>query len=297
VDENLGWLKDTHPYKFEFVKGDVWDYRLLNNTMQGADAIFHFAAQVAVTTSIEYPLDDFLVNARGTFNVLEAARHQKKMPIVLFTSTNKVYGEIEEPIVEEATRYRFQNLLYSVSETCPLNFHSPYGCSKGAADQYVRDYYRIYGLPTIVFRMSCIYGPHQHGNTDQGWVSHFVQSAIENKPITIYGDGKQVRDLLHVTDLTELMIRACKNIDRTAGQIFNVGGGYWNTISVWSELQTALNTLKVGIPDVSFEDFRPGDQKVYISDIRKAEIVLNWEPTVSVFEGVRLMVNEKQERA
>ena len=291
VDVNLNWLQQQYRDGIQFVKGDVRDYELLEKAMEGSEIIFHLAAQVAVTTSVTNPQEDFSINAQGTLNVLEAARRQRPMPMVLYTSTNKVYGGIEHlKIVQRPTRYEFENLPYGVSENCPLDFHSPYGCSKGAADQYVRDYYRIYGLPTIVFRMSCIYGPHQCGTEDQGWVAHFALTSLRGGRLTIFGDGKQVRDLLYVEDLVELMSRACAEIKNTAGQIFNVGGGPANTISVWTELRDPLERLVGALPPVNYGDFRPGDQRIYVSDIRKAQERLKWAPKVGISDGLRLMV-------
>ena len=178
-----------------------------------------------------------------------------------------------------------------MEESCPLDFHSPYGCSKGAADQYVRDYHRIYGLPTIVFRMSCIYGPHQLGNEDQGWVAHFCITGIRGGHLTVYGDGKQVRDLLYVDELVALMLRAYKNINRIAGQVFNVGGGPANTISVWTEFRDVLRPLINKLPSINFDEFRLGDQKIYVSDIRKAQTQLGWAPSVKIEEGLGMLIN------
>ena len=252
---------------------------------------------MAVTTSVVNPQEDFSVNAQGTLNVLEAARRLDPMPIVLYTSTNKVYGAVEHlRVVERATRYEFENLPYGVAETCPLDFHSPYGCSKGTADQYVHDYHRIYGLPSIVLRMSCIYGPHQFGTEDQGWVAHFALTGLRGGRLTIYGDGKQVRDLLYVEDLVELMDRACSNIERTAGQIYNIGGGPAQTISVWAELQEPLKRLIEELPSVEYAEFRPGDQRIYVSDIRKAREQLNWSPRVEIAEGLQRMVEALKEK-
>jgi len=297
VEENLEWLRREHGSRVRFVKGDVRDFAAVEKAMSGADAVFHLAAQVAVTTSVVNPHEDFSVNAQGTLNVLEAARRQDPMPIVLYTSTNKVYGGVEHlRVVERATRYEFGNLPYGVAETCPLDFHSPYGCSKGTADQYVHDYHRIYGLPSIVFRMSCIYGPHQFGTEDQGWVAHFALTGLRGGRLTIYGDGKQVRDLLYADDLVELMMRACVNIDRTAGQIYNVGGGPSHTTSVWVELQEPLRRLVGKLPPVDYGDFRPGDQRIYVSDIRKAKEQLNWEPRVGIAEGLQRMVEALKEK-
>src|SRR5436309_6530478 len=199
VLENFDWLRRQHGERVRWIKGDIRDARAVEAAMQGAAMVFHFAAQVAVTTSVLNPQEDFAINAQGTLNVLEAARRMKLPPALLFTSTNKVYGGLEGvQIVEEKARYRFRDRDQGIPESFPLDFHSPYGCSKGAADQYVRDYHRIYGLPTVVFRMSCIYGPHQCGTEDQGWVAHFALTSLRGGQLTVYGDGKQVRDLLYV---------------------------------------------------------------------------------------------------
>lgn len=291
VQANLAWLRRLHGDRMQFVKGDVRNFGAVEQSMHGVDVVFHLAAQVAVTSSVTDPQEDFSINAQGTLNVLEAARKQRPMPIVLYTSTNKVYGGLEHlKIVERSTRYEFENLPYGVSETCPLDFHSPYGCSKGSADQYVHDYHRIYGLRTIVFRMSCIYGPRQFGNEDQGWVAHFALTGLSGGTLTIYGDGKQVRDLLYVDDLVELMMHAISRIERTAGEIYNVGGGPLNTISVWTELQEPLSKLLGRTPKVTYDQFRPGDQRVYISDIRRLSEHLGWSPKIAVSEGLARMV-------
>jgi CDP-paratose 2-epimerase len=291
VQENLDWLRGEHGERVQFVKGDVRDFSAVDKAMQGAEAVFHLAAQVAVTTSITNPQEDFSINAQGTVNVLEAARRQNPMPTFLYTSTNKVYGGLEHyRVVERPTRYEFENLLNGVPETCPLDFHSPYGCSKGAADQYVRDYHRIYGLPSIVFRMSCIYGPHQFGTEDQGWVAHFALTGLRGGRLTIYGDGKQVRDLLYVGDLVDLMSRARDQIKKTAGQVYNVGGGPSHTISVWAELEGPLKEALGKLPPVEYDEFRPGDQRIYVSDIRKVQQELGWSPRVGIAEGLRRMV-------
>ncbi len=292
VDRNLAWLQERHGGRIRFIRGDVRDFPAVAEAVRQVDVIFHLAAQVAVTTSLIDPRTDFEINALGTLNVLEAARQARHRPIVLYTSTNKVYGAMEDvPVVEEATRYRYADRPFGIDERQPLDFHSPYGCSKGAADQYVRDYARIYGLPTVVFRMSCIYGPRQFGTEDQGWVAHFVISAMAGRPITIYGDGKQVRDLLFVADLVAAMRAAVERIDRTAGQIYNIGGGPENALSVWHEFAPLLAEI-LGRPldPPSFGPWRPGDQKVYISDIRKAMRDLDWRPQVGVREGLRRLV-------
>ena len=292
IQHNLDWLEAKFGKKFQFVHGDVRDFDAVRAVVHNIDVIFHLAAQVAVTTSVKNPREDFSVNAQGTLNVLEAARLQQPMPVVLYTSTNKVYGGLEHlHVVERASRYEFENLPEGVSEACPIDFHSPYGCSKGAADQYVRDYRRIYGLPSIVFRMSCIYGPHQFGNEDQGWVAHFCITGIQGGQLTIYGDGKQVRDLLYVEELVELMLRAYKNINRVAGQVFNVGGGPHNTVSIWTEFKDVLRPLIARLPSMHFDRFRPGDQKIYVSDIRKAQTLLGWTPSVTIEEGLTMLID------
>jgi CDP-paratose 2-epimerase len=289
---NLEWLRKQHGERVCWVKGDTRDTGRLQRAMRQAQVIFHLAAQVAVTTSVSNPREDFEVNALGTLNVLEMARTLSPLPVLLYTSTNKVYGGLEKvEIFEDETRYRTSSEYnQGVSETFPLDFHSPYGCSKGAADQYVRDYYRIFGLPTVVFRMSCIYGERQMGNEDQGWVAHLARTAIQGGRIKIYGDGKQVRDLLYIGDLVDAMLRAVRRIDRTAGRVYNVGGGPENTISVWAEFRTTLAPFNGGIRDADYEDWRPGDQRIYISDIRRIRRELDWMPTVNISEGLRRMV-------
>ena len=284
---NLAWLQTRHP-TVEFVHGDVRDFDAIKEVGRRADVIYHFAAQVAVTTSVTDPTTDFQVNALGTTNVLEAARLSNRQPTVIFTSTNKVYGGIEDVTVAETpTRYHFQEFPHGISESQPLDFHSPYGCSKGAADQYVRDYARIYGLPTVVFRMSCIYGPRQFGNEDQGWLAHFIIAAVTGKPLTIYGDGKQVRDVLFVEDLVSALRLAAEKIERTAGKVYNIGGGPQNALAVWHECGPMLKRLRRQNVDVTFCDWRPGDQKCYVSDIRKATRELEWEPQIDKETGIR----------
>lgn len=293
VMSNLEWLREQHPNGVNWVRGDVRDVAAVARAMEGAGMVFHFAAQVAVTTSVTDPRTDFEVNAGGTVNVLEAARQISPMPIVLYTSTNKVYGNLEGVQIEEAeTRYRLVDYPLGIPETFPLDFHSPYGCSKGASDQYVRDYHRIYGLPTIVFRMSCIYGQRQMGNEDQGWVAHLARTALQGGEIRIFGDGKQVRDLLYADDLIEAMLSAVHRVDRTAGQVYNLGGGPANTISVWMELREHLRDLLGRLPEAQLGPWRPGDQRIYITDIRKAQRDLNWSPKVSIAEGLGRMIED-----
>lgn len=285
---NLAWLRQTHGEKsFEFIQADVRDETALVDAAKDADVITHFAAQVAVTSSVTDPRSDFEINALGTFNALEAARKSKRSPSFIFTSTNKVYGGMEDMEIEEtATRYKYANLPEGVSEERGVDFHSPYGCSKGAADQYVRDYSRIYDIPTSVLRLSCIYGTRQFGIEDQGWVAWFLIRSTLNEAMSIYGDGKQVRDLLFVDDLMDAFDAVISNPDKTAGQILNLGGGNANSISVWGELGPMLEELFKRKLNVSYADWRPGDQRIFVSDIRKAKKVLNWSPKVDVKSGV-----------
>ncbi len=289
TENNLAWLQRHHgDGRLRFVRGDVRDFEAVQAAVSEAGVIYHLAGQVAVTSSVDDPRNDYDINALGTFNVLEAARLSGHRPIVVFTSTNKVYGGMEEVAVEErTTRYQYRDLPYGVSESQPLDFHSPYGCSKGAADQYVRDYARIYGLPTVVFRMSCIYGPRQFGNEDQGWLAHFLIAAQTNSPITIYGDGKQVRDVLFVDDLVRALRLAVEKIDKTAGQAFNIGGGPSNTLAVWQEFRELLADLKGEKVPVRHGPWRPGDQPCYVSDIRKAGQVFGWQPRIDKETGIR----------
>ena len=289
---NVKWLQETYGEdSFDLIVGDIRDAALLTSTARNADVIVHLASQVAVTTSVIHPREDFETNVIGTFNVLEAARLSGKQPIMLYASTNKVYGGMENEVVEELeTRYRYANLPQGVAESQPLDFHSPYVCSKGAGDQYVHDYFRIYGIPSVVLRQSCIYGPRQFGIEDQGWVAWFVIAALTGKPITIYGDGKQVRDLLYVDDLLNAYDAAIEKIDQVAGRIYNLGGGPENAISVWQEFGPLLEKyLQRRIP-IDFSDWRPGDQKIYVSDIRKAKRELNWQPAVKVEHGIQQLV-------
>lgn len=286
---NLEWLEKTFGRdSFRVVRGDVRDAPLVTESARGSDVIVHLAGQVAVTTSVVNPRDDFENNALGTFNVLEAARLSGRNPIVIYASTNKVYGGMDDvKVVERATRWEYESLPFGASEEQPLDFHSPYGCSKGAGDQYARDYHRIYGLPTVVFRQSAIFGPRQFGIEDQGWMAWFVIAAIMRRPITIYGDGKQVRDMLYVGDLTRAYDLAIDNIEKAQGQVFNIGGGIQNTISVWTEFAPILEKLLGRELNVARGNWRPGDQRVFVADVRKAERELGWRPQVGVEEGIR----------
>ncbi len=284
--ENLKWLKRNYS-DLEFVKGDIRkDIRKLNKVVKDKDYIFHFAAQVAVTTSVINPREDFLINALGTFNILEAVRNYNKDAVLFYSSTNKVYGGMEDvEIVEKDNKYMYKDLPYGIPENRFLDFHSPYGCSKGTADQYVRDYARIYNLKTVVFRQSCIYGYRQFGVEDQGWVAWFTIATLFDKKITIYGNGKQVRDILFIEDLVKAYDMAAEN-ENTYGNIYNIGGGPENTMSLL-ELIAYLEEFFNKKIEYSFADWRPGDQPVFISDIRKAKEEFNWTPEVSVYEGVK----------
>jgi CDP-paratose 2-epimerase len=285
---NMEWLRSQFGQDFEHIQADVRDGTSLVKAAKDVDVIVHLAAQVAVTTSVTEPRPDFEINALGTFNVLEAARASGRQPILIYASTNKVYGGMEDvTVLEEPTSYRYQDFPHGISEQQPLDFHSPYGCSKGSGDQYVRDYHRIYGLPSVVLRQSCIYGPRQFGIEDQGWVAWFVIAAVTGKPISIYGDGKQVRDVLFVDDLLDMYDCAIQQIDQAAGKVYNVGGGPANTISVWKEFGPRLEeTVGHSIP-VAWGDWRPGDQRIYVSDIRKAGQELGWQPKIGVNQGMQ----------
>jgi len=289
IRANVDWLRARHgAQSFELIVGDVIDMEQTTKAAAGVDVIVHLAGQTAVTTSVADPRADFHSNALGTLNVLEAARRQARKPIVLYASTNKVYGAMSEVAVrEEATRYVYRELSHGIAETQPLDFHSPYGCSKGTGDQYTRDYWRIYGVPTVVFRQSCIYGPHQLGIEDQGWLAWFVRAALADRPISICCNGKQVRDVLFVEDLLDAYDAAIARIGSVAGAVFNVGGGPDRTISIWMEFAPLLERLVGRAVRVTHTDSRAGDQRIYVSDVRKAMRVLDWQPAVDVEDGIR----------
>lgn len=287
TDKNLEWLTNIHP-EIKFIKGDIRNYEAVKKAIHGFDVVIHLAAQVAVTTSVTDPRTDFEINALGTFNVLEAVRESGEKPLVIFSSTNKVYGGMEEiKIIEKNGQYVYQDYPKGIPESSTIDFHSPYGCSKGAADQYMRDYFRIYGIPTVVFRQSCIYGPHQFGIEDQGWVAWFIIATTLGKSISIYGDGKQVRDILYVDDLVHAYDMAIKNVTKVQGNIYNVGGGSENTLAIWAQFGPMLEKLFHKKLNPKWGDWRPGDQKVYISDISKIKRELGWEPKVKVEDGIK----------
>jgi CDP-paratose 2-epimerase len=288
VRDNLRWLRSQYPELLRVEVADVRDAAALARIVPQAGAIFHFAAQTAVTTSVTDPRDDFDVNARGTLLLLEAARASGNRVPLVFTSTNKVYGGLGDVALRSFER-RYQPVdpelrARGVSEARPLDFHTPYGCSKGSADQYVLEYARGYGLPAIVFRMSCIYGPHQCGNEDQGWVAHFAIRALRGERIAIFGDGMQVRDLLFVEDLVDALLLAREHSAELAGQAFNIGGGPSNAASLLDVLEQ-LERLH-GRTEVEFGPWRPSDQRYYVSDTRRFERATGWRPRFSVERGI-----------
>jgi CDP-paratose 2-epimerase len=291
TEKNLRWLRETYGEKgFEFIQADIRDADACVKACANRDVIYNFAAQVAVTTSVTDPRSDFEINALGAFNVLEGARKSGKQPIVAFASTNKVYGGMEHvEIIQKGEVYDYDGLPDGVTEDELLDFHSPYGCSKGVADQYTRDYNRIYDLPTFVFRMSCQYGPRQFGNEDQGWVAHFVIATEKGHGLNVFGDGMQVRDVLYVDDVCKAYIAAAEKIDVSAGKIYNIGGGRGNVLSL-RELIAHLSELQGREIPVTYGPWRPGDQKVYISSVAKAKRDLGWEPKISKREGVEKLL-------
>ena len=293
VEQNVAWLQEQHGSRLELRVADVRDRAAVRAAVDGADRVFHFAAQVAVTTSLVDPFLDFEVNARGTLNLLESIRELASPPTLLFTSTNKVYGHLDDvSLVQSGRRYAPVDpdiAASGIAEDRPLDFHSPYGCSKGAADQYVLDYARTFGLPATVFRMSCIYGPHQFGTEDQGWVAHFLIQALQRRRLTLYGDGLQVRDVLFVEDLVDAMMLAHERMDRAAAEAFNMGGGPSQTVSLL-ELLDLIGSLSGERPQFTIEPWRPADQRYYVSDTSKFEVATGWRPRVTVREGIeRLM--------
>jgi CDP-paratose 2-epimerase len=288
VEENVQWLRSEHRGRVEFRFGDVRDSAAVASALTGVRRVFHFAAQVAVTTSLVDPFLDFDVNARGTLNLLEAIRAMDVRPSLLFTSTNKVYGHLDDlELRPRDRRYEPDARVSSrgISEARPLDFHSPYGCSKGAAEQYVLDYARTFNLPAVVFRMSCIYGPHQFGTEDQGWVAHFIIQALKRRAVTLYGDGLQVRDILYVEDLVDAMLLAHANIDKIAGEAFNIGGGPSNTISLLELLELIESITGERVPH-TVEPWRTADQRYYVSDTTKFTAATGWRPRTSVVDGV-----------
>jgi CDP-paratose 2-epimerase len=290
VDQNLSWLHRTYGSLVQFIPGDVRDPAALKRAVQRAGQVFHFAAQVAVTSSLTDVRTDFDVNTVGTFNLLEQLRALPEPPPLIFTSTNKVYGRLDDiQLQKTSTRYQPEDPHIpesGIAEDRHLDFHTPYGCSKGAAEQYVLDYARSFGRPAAVFRMSCIYGPRQFGTEDQGWVAHFLIQALEDHPITIYGDGLQVRDILFVDDLVDAFLLAGKNMDSISGQAFNIGGGPTRAVSLL-DLLSIINKIHGTKPHIRHEDARKGDQRYYVSDTGKFHRATGWTPKVSAADGIQ----------
>lgn len=298
VQRNLEWLQVRYPDRLHTMINDIRDKTAVQKAVEGAEMIFHFAAQVAVTSSLIDPFHDFEVNAFGTLNLLESIRNSAHRPPLVFTSTNKVYGDLEDiKMVMNCSRYHPESdeiRLHGISEARNLNFHSPYGCTKGVADQYILDYARTFGLKTVVFRMSCIYGPHQFGTEDQGWVAHFVIQSLKKNPITLYGDGKQVRDILFVEDLVNAFVLAQQNIHAISGNAFNIGGGPKNTVSLL-ELVNMISEISGIKLRIKFDAWRPSDQKYYVSNFNKFSRATGWTPKYSTLEGVTKLFNWLQQ--
>jgi CDP-paratose 2-epimerase len=292
VEQNLQYLTRQFPDQVQVRLEDVRDKAALSNAVDLAGHVFHFAAQVAVTTSIETPMRDFEINAIGTMNLLEAIRTSRHRPSLLITSTNKVYGSMDSLLLRDCGQ-RYDPVdpdinQNGIDETWPLSFHSPYGFSKGTADQYVLDYSRTYGLKAVVFRMSCIYGPFQQGTEDQGWVAHFLIRAINEKSISIYGDGHQVRDILFIDDLVNAFLLAQIHMPRLSGQAFNIGGSSANTVSLL-ELIDIIGEICQKQPEIAFDQWRIGDQRYYVSNTARFHAATGWLPRVSVRQGVGML--------
>ena len=289
VETNLAWLKDTHGSRITSIVADIRDEDELARAAREAKAVFHMAAQVAVTTSLVDPRDDYEINLKGTINLLDALRTAQSSETTVFASTNKVYGDLADiDFVLDGARYvpaDAQVAQHGIGEGRPLDFHTPYGCSKGAADQYVLDYARSYGLNAAVLRMSCIYGRRQMGTEDQGWVAHFLIRALEGKTITLYGDGCQVRDILDVSNAVDAYLSIWRNIDTVKGRAFNLGGGPANAVSL-RELLAHMSGLLGREIEVGFEDWRAGDQRYFVADTRAAQAALGLAPAVPWKQGV-----------
>lgn len=284
--DNLPWISAAGT--FAFVQADVTDATSLARAARGCDRIYHLAGQVAVTTSLLNPSGDFRDNALGTLCALEAARSAGTDPIFILSSTNKVYGSLDSLSHHRDAegRWHLTDFPLGIPETAPFSCATPYGCSKGTADLYVRDYARSFGLRTVVFRQSCIYGEGQHGVEDQGWLAWFALATLRREPITIFGDGHQVRDILHVDDLLDAYEAACARIDEVKGSVFNVGGGPNHTLRIWADTAPLLESLLGPLPPVTFSPARPGDQRVFVSDIRLAARKLSWSPRIAPAEGM-----------
>lgn len=294
-EKNLEWLKTLG--NFKFYNRDIRNYNDVENVVKKhkPDIIFHLAGQVAMTTSIEDPRLDFEVNALGTHNLLEAVRKYSNESIILYSSTNKVYGDFENLIFkEEKTRYISEQYPNGFDEKMPLDFHSPYGCSKGAADQYLLDYYRIFGIKTVVFRHSSMFGGRQFSTYDQGWIGWFCKKAIEIKnneieSFTINGNGKQVRDVLYADDVVDLYFKTIDNIDNTKGNVYNIGGGMENSLSLLELFEILENELNIKMKYEKLP-WRESDQKIFVADTTKIKKDTNWSPRIDKLEGIRKML-------
>lgn len=285
--ENVKWLRG-HPRSnnLSVIKGDVRDRESLSKASKGCGVIIHTAAQVSVPLSIENPVLDFESNVIGTFNILEIARKLNTNPIVIYTSSNKVYGIPAANLIESKDRYDFKDLPAGVDESFPMKGEEPYGVSKMIGDHYIRTYYLRYGLRAISFRCSCMYGPRQWGKEEQGWVAWFCIAAVTGKPVTIFGNGKQVRDLLYIEDACRAFDLAIEKIDGVAGEGINLGGGKENAVSLLQAIEF-IEQLKGSKMLLRFADWRPGDVKCYYTDYSKAEKLLGWKPLVPWKEGIR----------
>ena len=294
VEANLDWLRRRHPGRIRALIADVRDQDAVDDAVAGVDAVFHMAAQVAVTTSLADPVLDFDVNLRGTLNVLEALRRQDVPPPLVFASTNKVYGNLADiPLARDGDAYLPQDARLrarGIGEDRPLSFYTPYGCSKGAADQYVLDYAHTYGIPACVLRMSCIYGPRQLGTEDQGWLAHFLYSVLSGRPISIYGDGRQVRDVLYVDDAVDAYIGAWRRMDAVTGQAFNLGGGPANAVTLLQVL-AEIGRIAGRPAELRFSDWRPGDQRYFVADTTSAAAALGLGPAVDWRDGLRRLAD------
>ena len=290
VEANLAWLRRRHPGRIHATVADLRDRSAVEQAADGVSAVFHMAAQVAVTTSLDNPELDFDVNLRGTIFLLEALRRQPEPPPVVFASTNKVYGNLADVALErDGDAYLPEDpalRAHGIGEDRPLSFYTPYGCSKGAADQYVLDYARGFGVPACVLRMSCIYGPRQLGTEDQGWLAHFLYSVQAGRPISIFGDGRQVRDVLYVDDAVDAYVAAWERIGQVSGQAFNLGGGPGNAVTLLQVL-AEISDISGRPADLRFSDWRPGDQRYFVADTRRAAAALGLGPAVAWRDGLR----------
>ncbi len=296
TEKNIAFLKQNCIASLSFIQGNVQDSRSYTTAIKKADVIIHLAGQTAVTTSIADPANDFLSNIQGGFTLLETVRKYNTDAVVLYSSTNKVYGNLSTHTVvknEKLKIYTDVDCPLGIDESEPLEFISPYGCSKGTIDQYMLDYHRSYGLKTVVFRQSCIYGPHQLGIEDQGWVAHFSKQVLNHRPITLFGDGYQVRDLLYVADLVKAYESAVEKIKNIGGQVFNVGGGKKNSFSLLQVLDILKEKTEIS-PQLTYNEERLGDQKYFVSNNEKAKKLLNWTPTTSFTNGVTNLISWQQ---